>query len=98
LQKLNKLTQRKETIGHHIPEGGALSPLAYIAKKDYSGDLLICNKFFILEFRPNYIDPSYIYTYGLHFKEGNWLQQNETRYQIHRSTTITNLINAMEVT
>jgi hypothetical protein len=50
VQKLNKLTQQKETIGQHIPKGGALSPLAYTAKKDYNGELLICNKFFIPEF------------------------------------------------
>jgi hypothetical protein len=46
----------------------------------------------------HYIDPPYIYTYGLHFKGGKWLQKNETRSQIHGSTTIKKLIKAMEVT
>jgi len=34
----------------------------------------------------NYIDPPYIYTYGLQLKGEKWLQQNETRSQIHGST------------
>jgi hypothetical protein len=76
---------------------GALPPLAYTTKKDYSGELLICNKFFIPKFSPNYNDPPYIYTYSLHLIEGKWLQQNETRSQMHGSTTNTNLIKEMEV-
>jgi hypothetical protein len=40
----------------------------------------------------NYIDPPYIYTCSLHLIERKWLQQSETRSQIHGSTTNTNLI------
>jgi hypothetical protein len=50
-----------------------MPPLAYIAKKYYNGEPLICNKFFIPEFSPNYNDPPYIYTYTLHLIEEKWL-------------------------
>jgi hypothetical protein len=42
LKKKNKFTQQKETIWAVY----ALPPLAYIAKKHYNGNILICNKLF----------------------------------------------------
>jgi hypothetical protein len=76
---------------------GALHPFPYTTKKDYSGEILSCNKLFISAFFPNYNDPPYIYAYGLNLIEGKWLQQNETRSQMHGSTTNTNLIKEIEV-
>lgn len=96
-QKTNKLTQQKDTIGQHIPEGGGPASLGIHYQEILQLRTLDLQQVLYSRIPPNYGDPPYIYTYSLHPIKVKWLQQNETKSQMHGSTTNTNLIKAMVV-